>query len=122
MQRIRLEILLENVQANGRLWVLELIADESEVFRLYRYYGKATDARFVKKLQHTSEDLESALQEFEKVFKKKLLKKEYRNFRNGERVNSEGLFNILKPINKTKPPENNKIKPVDPPAYRKIRI
>ena len=122
MQRIRLEILIEDVQADERLWVLELIVDESEVFRLYRYYGKATDANFIKRLQYTSEDFETAVQEFEKVFKNKLLKKEYRRFRNGEQVRSLGLFNILKPSNNTDQEKKSITKSENQSEHRKIRI
>ena len=135
MQRIRLEILTEVTEAtgalqdffwylkgNGKLWVLELVEDQDGNFRLFRHYGKEDASKFTKRLEYVTECLESALNKFEKVFKKKLDKGKYRKFKNGEGTNSPGLMNIFKPSNKKKVPKKDQPKEQPQTEHRKLLL
>lgn len=124
MQRIRLEILTEAVKNNGRLWVLELLQDAEDNFRIYRHYGKPEDVKFTKRLEFTSECFESALMHFEKVFIKKIKKRKYRQFRNGEGANSVGLLNIFRPVKPTERQVKTRFKPTASAAveHRKLQL
>jgi len=97
MERIKLEILIECKEYNGRLWVLELLVDDDRNFSIYRHYGAESDDKFIKRLEYVTDHFENGVVEFERILQKKLAKKEYRKFRNGEGSNSTGLLRIFRP-------------------------
>lgn len=121
-RRLRLELLCECSELNGRLWVLELSADEHGVFRLYRHYGRALDDKLTNRVESITEHLEEGLHMFEAALKKKLDKKKFRRLRNGEGLHSSALLSLLtgkaqckKPIPAKKPNIQT-----ERPEYRKL--
>ena len=120
-RRLRLELLCERSELNGRLWVLELSVDEHGVFRLYRHYGHALDNKLLKRLDGITEHLEEGLHMFETSLKKKLDKKKFRKLRNGEGIHSTALLSLLtvKAQDKKPKPSKNNIQ-VERPEHRKL--
>ena len=102
--------------------------DETQsIFHTFTHYGKRTDHKFSRRLKHSTEHIEAALQFFDETLTKKLKKKGgFELLPNGVMIFSLGLSQIFSTDaevdNKPVKPTKRKAELKQEPTYRKLRV
>ena len=117
-QRILTDILREKI--GSRLYVLDLLIDDHDIFHLWKYYGDRDAVSLTKRKVASSEHYEIAFNAYRNTLDKKLKKKDFRRLDDGEAVMSFALGKILT-SSETKPKKTPKPVPKQE-EHRKLSL
>lgn len=122
MERLGLEI-FQSKGTNKRFWLLELM-DCDGTYKIIRYFGGKNSRKFTTKVDSVTEDLETAVEFFYKVTKKKLKDKSFTMLENGDSLNSAGqeLLRIIFKHRQPQSPKQVKATQPQPKEHRKLSI
>jgi hypothetical protein len=122
MERLGLEI-FQSKGTNKRFWLLELV-DCYGTYKIIRYFGGKNSRKFTTKVDSVTEDLETAVEFFYNVTKKKLKDKSFTMLENGDSLDSVGqeLLRIILKYNQPQSPKQVKATQPQPKEHRKLSI